>query len=116
MTRGAKWGFVVHGFLGDCFSDWPLEMVRVWSNSGPPMNVCCLDWHKWAMCDYYEDASKYIYRVAGYLARIISYLMSEYQIPISDIIPVGHSFGGQIVGLTGKYFKPPNQLPLCLGK
>lgn len=105
---------IVHGFLGNCFSDWPLEMMRVWTDS-ESINVCCVDWHKWAKCNYYVDATKYVFKVAEYLARIIYLLTNEYGVSINDIVPVGHSFGAIIVGQAGKYFRNP-QIPLCIGK
>lgn len=116
MTEGAGWGFFVHGFLGDCFSDYPLEILRVWSSSGIPMNVCCVDWHRWAMCNYYVDATKYVYRVGDYLAQVISYLMKEYNVSKDDVIPVGHSFGAHVIGYAAKKFVGDDQLTRCIGK
>lgn len=113
MKKG-KWGFLVHGFLGDCFSDYPLEVLRVWTKL-ENINVCCVDWSQWAKCNYYVDATKYVYRVGSYLARVIRLLMTKFHIPIKDVIPVGHSFGAIIVGQAAKFFRNP-QLTLCVGK
>lgn len=81
-----------------------------------PINVCCVDWSKWAQCNYIPDAEIYVYQVADYLASIIKQVRKKFSVALNRFVLIGHSFGGQIIGLAGKHFPPPDQLPLGMGK
>lgn len=114
MDRNAKWAFVIHGFLGTCRKDWPLEMLRVLSAS-EPMNVCCVDWSRWASCNYVPDATRYVYAVGDYVAYIIRSMSNFWNIDLQRFIIIGHSFGGIITGIIGKQFTNP-KLPIGIGE
>lgn len=109
----ANWTFVAHGFLGTCHRDWPIEMLKVLSAS-ETMNVCCVDWSKWAKCNYVPDALKYVYAVGQFLADTVRFLRDQFGIDIRRFILIGHSFGGQIIGMAGKNFTNP-KIPMGIG-
>lgn len=114
MNPDAKWAFVIHGFLGTCRKDWPIEMLGVLTDS-EPMNVCCVDWSRWAGCNYVPDATMYVYAVGDYVAEVIRQMMSALRVNMNRIIVIGHSFGGIITGVIGKHFPNP-KLPIGIGK
>lgn len=114
MDAQTKWTFVAHGFLGGCYRDWPIEMLKVLAAS-EPMNACCVDWSEWAKCNYVSDATKYVYAVGDYLADTVQLLHTKYNVALKQFILVGHSFGGIIIGIAGQRFKNP-KLPIGIGK
>lgn len=79
------------------------------------MNVCCVDWSRWAACNYAPDALKYVYAVGDYLADTVETLHDDLGIDLNRFIIIGHSFGGIITGIAGKRFRDP-KLPIGIGK
>lgn len=114
FNMSAKWAFVVHGFLGECYRDWPIEMMKVLTEY-EPMNVCCVDWSGWAKCNYISNAQIYVSAVGKYLAKIVNLLRIGYDVDLSRFILIGHSFGAQIIGIAGKQFRK-SQLPIGIGE
>lgn len=114
MNMSATTVIIVHGFLGTCYNGWPIELMNVLSLL-EIMNVICIDWSKWAKYNYVPDAQNYVYRVAQFLADLVRFLRDKLGIPLSNLILIGHSFGGIIIGCAGKQFKDP-QMPLAIGK
>lgn len=48
------------------------------------------------------------------MAELISYLVSIYDMRLSDLIVIGHSLGAHVVGVAGNKLKPM-RLPIIIG-
>lgn len=90
-------------------------MMNVLSAS-EPINVCCLDWSAVTQCSYISNAKFFVYRIADYLASIISFVRDTIGIALNRFVLIGHGFGAHMIGMAGKRFPPPNQLPLGIGE
>lgn len=114
FNNGELFFIIVHGWLGDCYHDWPLELINViFAKYNKTVNICCLDWSIVASCSYFYDAEYYIYEVGDYLATVIQIILTNIGLALELIQLIGHSFGGHIIGFAGKLIK---NITYCLGE
>ncbi|KAG8177985.1 hypothetical protein JTE90_010880 [Oedothorax gibbosus] len=91
----------VHGWLdGVCRSEWMREMKEELLKRGS-FNVILIDW-TWGNGLEYNTGAKNVYVVRKHLATLIQNIMRKSGVGAENFHLVGHSFGGQIVGLAGK--------------
>lgn len=94
---------VVHGWTGDIKSK-DIQWIRkeyVKDN----YNVIGVDWGKGAQNPIYSTSR---YRVRGTgeaVAQFVEFLIKEGGAKLDDILPIGHSLGGHVVGYVGRFLQ-----------
>lgn len=105
--------FVVHG-LNTRMEEWAIDLASAWSQS-ESINVCCVDWSKWANCDFALKNKYYILSVAKFIAKFIKNLNEKCLFKWSDIRLLGHSMGAHIIGNVGKILGR-KKIAICYGE
>lgn len=72
--------------------------------SDTDVNIIVVDWSKHASNVLYPVSKKACYGVADLIGEFILGLSAQ-KVPVSAIHMLGHSLGGQIVGLVGRNLK-----------
>lgn len=94
---------VVHGWTGDINAD-NIQLTKKEYVQGE-FNFFGVDWGKGAKNPIYST-SRYKVRPTGEaLAQFIEFLIRDGGARLQDILPIGHSLGGHVVGYAGRYLQ-----------
>ncbi|TMW43157.1 hypothetical protein DOY81_011763 [Sarcophaga bullata] len=95
--------FVIHGWLQNHFSSMNKNIRDAWLSSDD-CNVIVVDWSS-ARSAVYATSVWAVPKVGQRLANMIDFLVQDYNMPLHNLIIIGHSLGAHVAGYAGKYIK-----------
>ncbi|CAH1163329.1 unnamed protein product [Phaedon cochleariae] len=93
--------FLVHGWTSNRETAWYEDLKNAFLTTHPNYSIVEVDWSEPAN-QYYYVASINTYDVAKILVNVILDLNKNYSVSLDDVLLIGHSLGGQIIGFVGK--------------
>lgn len=101
--------FVVHGWNSK--GDLTISFSKAYFEDGRnDVNFIAVNWQAGANTINYIAARNRVRRVGEFLAEFIEFAIAFGHVNIEDVILIGHSLGGHIVGIAGKSMRS-GQLP-----
>nr|CAI5837821.1 unnamed protein product [Callosobruchus analis] len=97
--KNSKFAFLIHGWTGDREATWYTEIKDNLLKKG--YAVIEVDWKEPAN-EFYYISSINTYDVAKIITDLILELHQRQGVPLKNILPIGHSLGGHIVGFIGQ--------------
>ncbi|KAG5879920.1 hypothetical protein JTB14_014393 [Gonioctena quinquepunctata] len=94
--------FIIHGWNSNREADWVGELRNAFLTTYKNYSVVEVDWRDPAGQFYYVSSIN-TWDVSKILADLILDLNKNYGVDLEDILPIGHSLGGQITGFLGKH-------------
>ncbi|KAK9892115.1 hypothetical protein WA026_018318 [Henosepilachna vigintioctopunctata] len=95
--------FLIHGWQSSMNSSWVRDLSEILIKRHPGTHVVEVNWDGPAADNYAFSA--FVTESAGdYVGILINRLVSDYKIPLKNILVIGHSLGAQISGWAAKKF------------
>ncbi|KAL3288200.1 hypothetical protein HHI36_002650 [Cryptolaemus montrouzieri] len=104
VVVASKIYFIIHGWQSEHNASWCFDLTKAILDKYPESQVILVGWERPASENIAFSA--FNTESVGYLVGIlINRLVTDYNIPKSNFILIGHSLGGQIAGWAGKKFQ-----------
>ncbi|XP_044746381.1 phospholipase A1-like [Coccinella septempunctata] len=103
--------FLIHGWQASKDTEWIQNASKIFLSKQPDAQVVQVDWKKPAK-DLYSLSAFETESAGELIGAFIDLLITNYHVPMKNIVIIGHSLGGHIAGWAGKKFQEMNGVKL----
>ncbi|XP_046745772.1 phospholipase A1 2-like [Diprion similis] len=115
VESGLPVAFLVHGFTSEANNSRYQNLTQAWLKKYD-VNIISVDWKEGAcsggiaLTQYlsYPKSIENAHEVGRNIAEFIAKLISDYGIPLENMLMVGHSLGAHVVGFSSKELQKEN--------